>query len=167
MLFLGLLTGPATAVTAPSGDLPKEDGPPRVNLRAVGAVALVCAAPFVIGSQLISLLAALEVRHSQAAVLEGDGSGAYQDALAARRLQPWAASTHLQLALVEEQLGALETASRTIEGAIRRDDADWRLWLVRARIETKLGRIPEARASLHRAAELNPRSALFEGIAEG
>ena len=36
--------------------------------------------------------------------------------------------------------------------------------LVRARIETKLGLIPEARQSLHRAAELNPRSALFQAL---
>ncbi len=167
MLLLGLLVGPATAVTGPKPAKAPDGRPPGPNIRAASAVVLVCAAPFVIGSQLVPLLATLEVRRSQADVIAGDGAGALSNALAARRLQGWAASTHLQLALVQEQLGNLPAAHRTIRAAIRHDETDWRLWLVRARIETKLGKIPEARRSLHRAAELNPRSALFEGLEAG
>jgi hypothetical protein len=164
MLLLGLLVGPATAVTGPAAASARPARPAGLNIRAATAVVLVCAAPFVIGSQLIPLLATLEVRRSQSAVVAGDGAEALSTAFAARRLQGWAASTHLQLALVQEQLGNLPAASRTIQEAISHDETDWRLWLVRARIETKLGEIPQARRSLHRAAELNPRSPLFQAV---
>ena len=161
--FLALLTGPATAYRGPTA----EAAPQRPGLRGVAAVVLVAAAPFVIGAQLIPLLAALTIRDSQAAVAHGNGAEALSDALAARRLQSWAASTHLQLALVQETLGNLPAAESSIRTATARDPQDWRLWLVRARIETKLGRVAEARTSLHRAVELNPRSPLFAGLSGG
>jgi tetratricopeptide (TPR) repeat protein len=159
--FLALLTGPATAYRGPSSAPPQRPG-----LRGVGAVVLVAAAPFLIGAQLIPLLAAQTIKDSQAAVARGDGREALSDALAARRLQSWAASTHLQLALVQETLGNLEAAEGSIRTATAKGPDDWRLWLVRARIETKLGRVAEARTSLHRAIELNPRSPLFAGLSE-
>ena len=132
-------------------------------MSGIAAVALVAVVPVVIGSQAIPLASALKVRDSQAAVAEGDGDAALSDALAAAKLQPWAASPHLQVALVYEQLGELENARQAIRTAIARDASDWRLWLVRARIETKLGEIEDALHSLDRAASLNPRSPLFAG----
>lgn len=80
---------------------------------------------------------------------------------AARGLQPWAASPYVQLALVEEQLGELDVARYWISEAIERADDDWRLWFIKARLETNAGDIDEARESLARARELNPRSQLF------
>jgi tetratricopeptide (TPR) repeat protein len=118
--------------------------------------------PFVLGSQAIPLASAVKVRDSQAAVVERDGDRALDDAVTAVKLQPWAASTHLQLALVHEQLGELEEARDAVRTAIARDESDWRLWFVAARIETKLGEIEDALGSLDRAA-LNPRSAIFAG----
>ena len=76
-------------------------------------------------------------------------------------IQPWAASPYLQIALVQEQAGQLPEALSAIDEAIERDSADWRLWLVKARLETKSGLIQEARASLERARALNPRSGLL------
>ncbi|HEV3408158.1 MAG TPA: tetratricopeptide repeat protein, partial [Gaiellaceae bacterium] len=128
------------------------------------AVVLVAATPFLIGSQAIPLLATLKVRDSQAAVQRGDGEDALVDALAARKIQPWAASTNLQVALVQEQIGDLAAAHTAIRDAIDRDGSNWRLWMTAARIETKLGAIEDARRSLRRAAELNPRSPLFAGV---
>jgi Flp pilus assembly protein TadD len=128
-------------------------------------VLLVAVTPFLIGSQAIPLLASLKIRDSQAAVRRGDEREALADALAARSLLPWGASTHLQVALVHEERGDLAAARRSIREAIERDATDWSLWVVAARIETKRGSIREARRDLHRAAELNPRSPLFAGLA--
>jgi Tfp pilus assembly protein PilF len=76
-------------------------------------------------------------------------------------VQPWAASPHLQLALVREQTGDLLAARDEIASAIDDDRSDWRLWLVQARLETKSGAIDRARSSLRHAMRLNPRSPLF------
>ena len=127
-------------------------------------MAIVAAAlAFAVG-QGIPLLSQVKVRASQHAVDRGDGSAAIEDALDARKLQPWAASPYLQLALVQEQTSRLPAARRSIQKAIDRDPTDWRLWLVEARVETKLGRIRSARKSLARAKALNPRSPLFDSL---
>jgi hypothetical protein len=125
----------------------------RVGLPVVAVV--------VILSQAIPLLASLEIRESQAAVRRGDATEALNSAERARDVQPWAASPHLQVALVEEEMNRLALAKAAIRQAIDRDRTDWRLWLVRARLETKTGEIRAARRSLRRAATLNPRSPLF------
>ena len=52
----------------------------------------------------------------------------------------------------------------SIGEAIERDPQDWRLWLVAARLQAKAGDVAEARRSLARAAELNPRSPLFASV---
>jgi hypothetical protein len=51
----------------------------------------------------------------------------------------------------------------SIETALQHDQSDWRLWLVAARIQTKAGEIADARQSLAKARELNPKSQLFAG----
>jgi Flp pilus assembly protein TadD len=109
----------------------------------------------------------MRIRDSQAAVERGDADSALDNALDARRLQPWAASPHLQLALVREQLDDLPQARSSIIDAIDKDPTDWRLWLVRARLETKAGEFGAARRSLRRAKALNPRSPLFAGNGNG
>ncbi|MGH3112551.1 MAG: tetratricopeptide repeat protein, partial [Gaiellaceae bacterium] len=157
---LGLLTGPATT---PAGISARQPGPPPRFRRAalltglLGAWLLICA-------QAIPLLAEVKIEDSRAAVRSGDFEGAAADAAAARSIQPWAASPYLQLALVEEEAGDVESARRWIDEALERDSADWRLWLVDVRLETKAGRIAEARESLDRVRALNPRSPL---LAEG
>ena len=117
-------------------------------------------------AQAIPLLAQRELSKSQAASARGDVSGALDAARSARDIQPWGATPYLQLALVSEQMGALRPAETWIEKAIARDSEDWRLWLVAARLETKLGRVAAAERSLDRAVELNPRSPLFKGLVD-
>jgi tetratricopeptide (TPR) repeat protein len=126
---------------------------------AVIAWALICA-------QVIPLLADREIARSQAATVGGDLDEASEAAESARDIQPWAATPYLQLALVGEQRGDLQQARRWIGEALVRDARDWRLWLVSARLETKLGRAAVAERSLRRAVELNPRSPLFKGLLE-
>src|SRR6185437_15808245 len=105
-----------------------------------------------------------EIARSQSAVGRSDLASARKHANAARDIQPWAASPYVQLALVNEEAGALVSARERINDAIDRDRLNWRLWLVLARVETKLGYPRAAADSLRRAVELNPRSPLFQGL---
>jgi tetratricopeptide (TPR) repeat protein len=167
MVAIGLLTGPATA-RAPAlgrdGDQSLDgvsstaaEGRRNFALRA----GVVVVAVFVIVTQAVPLLAQTKVRDSQAAAARGDLPEALDAARDAQAIQPWASSPQLQQALVEEQAGSLEAARGSILEAIDDDRSDWRLWLVRARLETKLGEVRHAGRSLRRAERLNPRSPLF------
>jgi hypothetical protein len=102
-----------------------------------------------------------KITDSQRAAARGDFAAAAAAADSAKLLQPWAASPYLQRALVEELRGRLPQARAWTAKALERDDGDWRIWLIDARIKTKLGDIGAARASLGRARELNPRSPVF------
>jgi Flp pilus assembly protein TadD len=85
-------------------------------------------------------------------------------ASAARAIEPWAASGHLQVALVLERAGMLDAARRSVRRALDADPDDWRIWLVAARLSVKAGAPDDARRDLARAAALNPRSPLFSNI---
>jgi O-antigen ligase len=161
-LCLGLLCGPATA-TAEASDgrgKPRRDGRRRLPAVRIGFVVVGLS---ILVAQAIPLLTQHEVRASQEAATRGDGKVALDRALAARDLQGWAASPHLQLALVNEQTGDLVAARRSIADAIERDRSDWRLWLVSARLEAKTGHPARARERLREARRLNPRSPLLRG----
>jgi Flp pilus assembly protein TadD len=138
--------------------------PSYVRAPALARTAVVAAALFLVGTQASSLLASLEINESQAAAQRGNTTAGLEHARNARDLEPWAASPYLQLALVAEQTGNLRTAHRWIIEATDRDPMDWRVWLTRARIETKSGFVAAARRSLARARSLNPRSPLFAGL---
>ena len=128
-------------------------------LRLVAALACVAVA----ASQALPLAVRLHLDRSEAAAGTGDTGQAVAEARAARSLQPWAVSPRLQLALAYEAANRLELARRELDVAIARNDRDWRLWLVSARLSAKAGDVQRARRSLCRAAELNPRSPLFSG----
>ena len=129
----------------------------RFGATAVAAL-LVCSAG-------VSLLVELNLAESRSAAGAGRVATALSRASAAAHLAPWTASPRLETALLREQLHELPAARAEIVSAVRRDPQDWRLWLVRARIETQLGLVQAAASSLHRAAELNPRSPLFVRLA--
>jgi tetratricopeptide (TPR) repeat protein len=173
---LALLVGPATGERERRPRRAREEEPPapaRAPRRGRGTlgstwagasrvrIALAALGLLVILAQAIPLLSQTRIEDSRAAAERGDLAKALDDAHAARRLTPWAASPHLQLALVEEEIGDLRSARRSIRRAIDNDPSDWRLWLVAARLQTKSGLIPEARRSLERARSLNPRSPLL------
>ena len=140
MLLLGLLTGPATA----AGEPVPMTGANRFRgrrlalgiLAVVGVWAVICA-------QALPLLADVKLSASATAVRNGDGPEALGHAEDARRLEPWAASPYLQLALVHEAMDDLPAALVEIRKATDRDPLDWRLWLARARIETNSGEIAD------------------------
>jgi hypothetical protein len=157
VICLGLLTGPAGASVALESARSRSRRLPRFAL-GLGALAL---GWFVLCAQAVPWLVDLQLKASAAASERGDGRASLRHALDARRIQPWAASPYLQLALVEEQRGDLKASRKWIDSAIDRDSIDWRLWLVAARLATKAGDMPAARTNLLRAESLNPRSPLF------
>ena len=156
MVAVGLLSGPASTAAAAA-----EGAEPRRGRRLALGIAALVAGWLLIVAQALPFLSNLEISRSQAAVRANDTEAALDRAAAAQALEPWAASPYLQLALVRETAGDLAGARAAIEDAIERDPLDWRLWLVRTRLETKDGAVAEARESLARAVELNPQSPLF------
>jgi tetratricopeptide (TPR) repeat protein len=160
MILLGLLTGPATmppkGIRHGTGIKSQFRGPWLGS--ALAALAIGWALMIVMA---IPLLAELQLGESQAAASRGDARAALTSAVRAARVEPWAATPYLQLALVQEQTGQVRRARLSIEQAIERDRSNWRLWLVAARIQTKLGDVAAAQTSFSRARTLNPRSPLF------
>lgn len=151
---LGLLTGPATAA-GESGSAPPRGGRRvvRVSIAAVAACLVVAeAVPWMVDRQL---------RASRDALADGDPAAAKTHAERARSVQPWAASPHLQLALVHEHEGEVDAARRAIREALERERENWRLWVVAARVDAAAGDLERARRALSRARELHPRSPLF------
>ena len=132
--------------------------PSRAVRAASAAVAVVVA-----GALAVPLLRDSRLRASRDAADRGDYVAAKDAALDAVAVQPWAYSPYLQVALLEERAGQLAEADRWIRRAIERDPVEWRLWLTRARIETKRGRVEDARRSLVQLRRLNPHSQLFRG----
>ena len=110
----------------------------------------------------IPLLAGARINASQDAAARSDYSKAVSDARAARSIQPWSAAPYQQLALVEELRGNYRVALVWMRRALRRDDADWRLWLIKARLQGELGHLRASSASLARVRALYPRFRLFE-----
>lgn len=150
---LALMTG---AASAPEGS-PAAGGGRRRAVR----IALPLLAAVLIVAQAVPVLAAVAIRDSQRGAVRRDADAAFSEADRARRIQPWAASPYVQLALVEEQAGALRAARSSLADAIARDRSDWRTWLIVARVEAKLGHPRLARAALEHTRALNPRSPLF------
>jgi O-antigen ligase len=157
---LGLLVLPAHgAPVRPTVRTKRRGRHVRVLLPSVVLIATVLA----LLSEGDQLIGQAKIKASQAATSHRELRTAFADAVDARDLQPWAATPYLQIALVAEQQQRLATASQAIADATARAPDDWRLWLVRSRIEAKRGRIGPALKALRRAEALNPRSPLFAG----
>ena len=163
VVALGVLVGRATAPEADPRPGPARPPVAHARLRAralrtagvaVAFGAILCVA--------VPMLAQSRLEESQAAAARADAAAAIDAADEARAMQPWAATPHLQLALLEEQEG---TSPRRTATSTRRSsaiDSDWSTWLVAAR-QTKAGFIrrgaPEPAAG--RAAE--PQVATLRG----
>jgi hypothetical protein len=159
VISYALLVGPASGPAATAQIAAPRAWQPTFTIGIV-VLALAWCAVCVEG---LPLLAATKLDSSRAAAGRGHLRVATSDALAARALEPWAATPYLQLALLSERRGELKAAHYYILEAISRDSRDWGLWLTRTRIEAKLGEIAEARKSLDHTRILNPRSPLLQG----
>jgi hypothetical protein len=134
---------------------------PRSASTGLGRAALAVAA---LAALALHANAFLVDRHLQASKRAASGReipGASRDARAAADLAPWAAAPRVQLALLSELTGEVSRAQRLLGEAIERDESNWRLWLIAARLHVKEGNVDAARSALATARELNPRSSLF------
>jgi len=113
--------------------------------------------------QYVVLAADSHLRNSRVAFSAGDATRARSEALAAKAIEPWAASPYLQLGLVSEAEGRFGSAAQWLDDAISRSRRDYTLWLIAARIEAKRGRAGPAVRDLHEARRLNPNSNAFGG----
>jgi hypothetical protein len=124
------------------------------------ALALLAVAAII--PQVVVLAAGIHLRNSQAAVAAGNVARARSQALAAKAIEPWAASPYLQLGLVSEAERRYAAAAGWLDEAIRHSRRDWSLWVTAARIETERGNIPLAQRDLDEARRLNPNSSFFQ-----
>jgi hypothetical protein len=120
------------------------------------ALALVAVA--VVVPQYVVLAAGSHLRNSQSAFKARDMARARSEAVAAKAIEPWAASPYLQLALVSEAEGNFTTASHWVNEAIDRSRRDWALWATATRIEIERGNATAAKRDLAEARRLNPNS---------
>ena len=125
------------------------------------AIALLAVAAII--PQFVVLAAGSHLRNSEAAFRANDATRARSEALAAKAIEPWAASPYLQLGLVSEAEGNFDEAAQWLDEAISRSRDDYLLWLTAARIETKRGKGRLAVRDLHEALRLNPNSLAVGG----
>jgi O-antigen ligase len=107
--------------------------------------------------QYVVLAAGTHLSNSHAAYNAGNGPRSRSEALAAKAIEPWAASPYLQLGFVAAAEHNYPEAVRWAQEAIRRSRNDWNLWAALANFETRDGNIPAARRALAEARRLNPR----------
>jgi Flp pilus assembly protein TadD len=124
------------------------------------ALALVAVAAII--PQYVVLAAGTHLRNSRAAFDARNLARARSEALAAKAIEPWAASPYLQLGFVDAKEGNLPAAAHWLDEAISRSRRDWTLWLAAADIEIRRGRAGAARRDLAEARRLNPHSPLFQ-----
>jgi hypothetical protein len=122
-------------------------------------IALVAVAAII--PQFVVLASGAHLRNSRDAFGAGNGAKARSEALAAKAIEPWAASPYLQLGLVSEAENDLPAASNWLDEAIRHSRRDWSLWATAARIETKRGNAVAARRDLAQARLLSPHAPIF------
>src|SRR5215211_2418696 len=134
VIAVALLTGPATAKSAATGESTASMTRGRFAVGA-GAVAIGCACAWAAG---IALVTDVKLDASRSAATRGDLASAADDAREAAGIQPWSPEPRLQLALVEELAGNLRSARNAADEAIQRAPHDWRTWAVAARIEAGL-----------------------------
>jgi hypothetical protein len=111
------------------------------------------------------LLVDREIDASQAAAADGNVASAVDHADTARSIEPWAASPYIQLGLLAQLQGDYPTAAGRLSQAIHREDRNWLLYYLRAKIEHEAGDSAAARADLLEAQRLNPQEeCLREGF---
>jgi hypothetical protein len=118
------------------------------------ALALLAVAAII--PQFVVLAAGAHLRNSHAAFNANDATRAQSEALAAKAIEPWAASPYLQLALVSEAEHNYGAAATWVDEAISRSRRDYSLWVIAARIDAERGKGRLALRDIHEARRLNP-----------
>jgi Tfp pilus assembly protein PilF len=160
-----LACAPAAALLLGAAIVSYRSPEPAAGARAKWATAgvLVAVAVAAIVAIAIPFGMTSAIRSSQAEASAGQLNTALSDALTAQNLEPYAATPRLQQALVYEQAHDYKAARAPITEAVAREPTNWRLWLVRARIDAESGHPRAAVRDYRRAHALDP---LEPGTAE-
>ena len=134
-------------------------GESRFGLTVAGLAVAWIAAIALIGP----LLVEHEIEASQSAAAAGKIESAVDHASTARSIEPFAASPYVQLALLAELQRDYATASERLTQAIERENRNWQLYYLRARVESEAGSAAAAQADLEHARRLNPRAPELQG----
>jgi hypothetical protein len=111
------------------------------------------------------LLVDREIDSSNTAAAAGNLSSAVDHAETARSIEPWAATPYVQLGLLAESQGDYATAQARLTQAIAREEGNWQLYYLRARVEHEAGDAAAAGADQREARRLNPEEkCLREGF---
>jgi hypothetical protein len=102
------------------------------------------------------LLVDHEVKASQSAAASGDLTSAVNHAKTARSIEPFAASSYVQLGLLAELQRDYPTAVTRFTDAVEREADNWQLYYLRSRVEHEAGEATPARADFEHARRLNP-----------
>ena len=113
------------------------------------------------------LLVDRELSASKAAAVAGNVPSAVDHADTARSIEPWAATPYVQLGLLAQAQGDYVTAAGRMSQAINREDRNWILYYLRAKIEQEAGQTAAARADLREAQRLNPEEECLRNGFEG
>jgi tetratricopeptide (TPR) repeat protein len=113
------------------------------------------------------LLVDREIDASNAAVVDGNLPSAVSHAETARKVEPWATTPLKQLALLAEREGNYAAATDRLDQAIEREEDNWLLYYLRARVEHEAGDLPAALKDLEEALRLNPEEKCVEDGYEG
>ena len=139
--------------------LGEQDARVRLGRLARAAAAAAC---FLMCLLLVPGLASSSlVRDSQRSVERGDLTQAAAQADDAVASSPWAAGPRTQRGLVAELQGDLRGAREDFRGAARREPQNWRLPLLLARVEARLGRVRAALRQYRLARSLRPEAQIF------
>jgi hypothetical protein len=124
----------------------------RLGLSIGGLVLAWVAALALVGPLLVNH----EIKSSQSAAAAGNIGVAIERADTARSVEPWAASPYIQLSLLAELQKDYSTAISRMSEAIDREDRNWILYYLMARLQTEGGSQTAARENIEHARRLNP-----------
>jgi hypothetical protein len=113
------------------------------------------------------LLVDREIDASNAAAADNNLPSAVSHAENARKIEPWATSPQKQLGLLAEREGNYPAAIDHLNQAIDREEDNWLIYYLRARVENTAGDESAARADLEEARRLNPEEKCLRGGFEG
>src|SRR4051794_8225726 len=113
------------------------------------------------------LLVDREIDASNTAAAADNLPSAVTHAETARKIEPWATTPYKQLGLLAEREGNYPAAVGRLDEAIEREEDNWLLYYLRARVQHRSGDEAAAQADLSEARRLNPEEECLQGGFEG